>query len=114
VLRTPKLTFPRVDPATVAEVANKYKAGARVTDLAAHHGIHRFTVSQILERQGVERRPQGLPAEHLADVIAAYNAGSSLAALAKRMSVARGTIAAELKKAGVPLRPRKGWDNRTR
>lgn len=74
-----------------------------MTQLATLLGIHRDTVSEILDRQGIARRHRGIPPELVGEVIASYRSGSSLATIGAEMSVDPGTVALSLRKAGVPL-----------
>jgi hypothetical protein len=42
----------------------------KVGELAAHFGVHRDTVSEVLDRHGVVRRQAGLAPDLLSEVIA--------------------------------------------
>jgi len=46
----------RLPPNEVERLVDDYNAGTLVRDLAAQFGIHRNTVSAILDRMGVQRR----------------------------------------------------------
>jgi uncharacterized protein (DUF433 family) len=81
-----------------------YQAGARVEQLAAQFGIHRLTVSGILQREGVTMRPRGIHADDLPDVIRLYRDGWSLARLAAEFDVSPSTVTSTLRRAGVPIR----------
>jgi transposase len=91
----------------------QYRAGTKVKELATVFGIHRDTVSEILTRHGVARRPTGIPTERNAEVIADYENGLSLAAIGAKLSVDPATVSLALRKAGIELRPRPGWATRT-
>jgi hypothetical protein len=108
-LRTPKQVQHRLSPNEIDNLVRLYRTGARVDELAAHFYIHRNTVSEILNRQGVPRRRQGIPSELLSEVVSAYVAGSSLAVLGSQLSVDPATVSRTLRHAGVSLRPRPGW-----
>ncbi|MEU8534135.1 helix-turn-helix domain-containing protein [Streptomyces parvulus] len=41
----------------VAEIAEEYRRGAGVNELARRYGVHRQTVDRHLERAGVSKRP---------------------------------------------------------
>jgi hypothetical protein len=75
--------------------------------LAAEFGIHRDTVHDILERQGV-LRPRGLQPYELLEAIRLYEDGRSLARLAAEFDVSPGTVNRALRQAGVQIR-RPGW-----
>jgi hypothetical protein len=107
--RTTRQVQRRLNIDEVDDLVRRYRAGAKVGELAANFGVHRDTVSEILDRQGVARRQKGLAPELLSELIALYRSGSSLATIGAKMSVAPGTVALVLRKAGTPLRPRRGW-----
>jgi hypothetical protein len=108
-VRTHRQVQRRLRSDEVEELLNRYGAGAKVGELATIFGIHRDTVSEILDRQGVVRRQRGIPPELVGEVIASYRSGSSLATIGDAISVDPGTVALTLRKAGIPLRPRRGW-----
>jgi transposase-like protein len=68
--------------------------------LAAEFGIHRDTVHNILERQGV-LRPRELQPDELLEAIRLYEEGWSLARLAAEFDVSPGTVNRALRQAGV-------------
>jgi hypothetical protein len=88
--RTPRQVQHRLRSDEVEELLNRYRAGAKVGELATIFGIHRYTVSDILDRQGVARRPRGIPPECVRDVITSYWSGASLATIGAEMSVEPG------------------------
>ncbi|HEY8791039.1 MAG TPA: helix-turn-helix domain-containing protein [Actinopolymorphaceae bacterium] len=47
------------------ELVRRYEAGAQMSYLAKHFGVHRSTVSAILKRHGVEPRRQELSSERI-------------------------------------------------
>ena len=107
-LRTPRQVQRRLRPDEVTELVASYEAGEIVKELALRHNLHRETVSNILTRHGVARRPKGIPPEMIGQLIADYQSGQSLATLGEKLSVDGATVALTLRKAGIPLRPRRG------
>jgi hypothetical protein len=107
--RTPRQVQRRLNSDEVDELVTQYQAGVKVRELAAIFGIHRDTVSEILDRQGVTRRQRGIPPELVDQVIASYQSGSSLATIGAKLLVDPGTVALALRNAGLSLRPRRGW-----
>ena len=107
--RTARQVQRRLNIDEVDDLVRRYRAGAKVSELATQFGVHRDTVSETLNRRGVARRHGGLASELLSEVIALYRSGSSLASIGAEMSVDPGTVALALRKAGIPLRPRRGW-----
>jgi hypothetical protein len=108
-MRTRKQAQHRLSPDKVDQLVSQYQSGAKVSELATLFGIHRDTVSELLDRKGVTRRRRGLSQELLNQVISAYEAGSSLAVIGDELSVDAGTVALALRKAGVLIRPCRGW-----
>ena len=107
--RTPKQVQHRLDPGEIDELVAQYLAGETIQVLAARHQIHRFTVSQILDRLRIPRRPKGVLKQRLTDVIRSYESGDSLATIGKRESVNPETVALALRRSGVKIRNRNGW-----
>jgi hypothetical protein len=107
-VRTLRQVQHRLRSDEVEELLTRYRTGGKLGELATVFGVHRDTVSEILDRQGVPRRQRGIPLELVEEAIAAYRSGSSLATIGAEMSVDPGTVALTLRKAGVPLRRRRG------
>src|ERR1022692_2879184 len=107
-VRTLRQVQNRLRSHEIVDMVEQYRGGAKVGELATIFGIHRDTVSAILDRQALSRQRRGIPAEAVRDVIAAYQSGSSLATIGAEMSVDPGTVALTLRRAGVALRPRRG------
>jgi lambda repressor-like predicted transcriptional regulator len=108
-LRTPRQVQRRLAPAETDELVAEYESGDSVKELALRHNLHRETVSKILTRHGIARRPKGIPPTEIEEAIALYEAGSSLAAVGAKFSVNAATVAATLRRSGVDLRARNGW-----
>jgi transposase-like protein len=113
-LRTPRQVQRRLAPDETAKMIASYEGGETVKDLAVRHGLHRETVSKILTRHGVARRPTGIPTERVGEVIADYENGLSLAAIGAKLTVDPASVSSVLRKAGIELRPRPGWSTRTK
>jgi len=110
-VRTLRRVQHRLRSDEVEELLTRYRTGGRVGELATIFGVHRDTVSEILDRQGVPRQQRRIPPELVQDVVAAYRSGSSLATIGAEMSGDPGTVALTLRKAGVQPRPRRGWQS---
>jgi lambda repressor-like predicted transcriptional regulator len=102
--RPPKQSQTRLDPEEVAQLVAAYEAGGRVKQLARQFGIHRLTVSSILQREGVTLRPRGIHPDDLSEVIRLYREGWPLARLAAKFDVSPTTVTNTLRRAGVPIR----------
>ena len=101
----PKQAQKRTD---VAELVAAYEVGGRVKKLAVQFGIHRTTVTDILQREGVALRPPGIHPDNLPEVIHLYREGWSLAELGRTFDVSRSTVTNTLRRVGEPLRRRQG------
>ncbi|MGH9210971.1 MAG: helix-turn-helix domain-containing protein [Acidimicrobiales bacterium] len=101
--RPPRQAQKRLDADGVARLVAAYQAGGRVRKLAAEFGVHRDTVHNILERQGV-LRPRGLQPGELLEAIRLYGDGWSLDRLATEFDVSPSTVNRALRQAGVPVR----------
>jgi transposase-like protein len=109
ILRTNRQVQHRLRDTQPDQVVAGYQAGATVYELAKKFGIHRHTVSDILERHGVARRYRKLSAEQLALACALYENGSSLTQVGRQLDHSAETVRQALMKAGVAIRTRNGW-----
>jgi hypothetical protein len=75
-----------------------------MTELAKQFGIHRTTVTAILQRVGVEPRRFRLTNEQVVEACRLYPEGWSLARLAERYEVSDMTVRRYLLLAGVVMR----------
>jgi hypothetical protein len=96
----------RLSPADVEALAEGYRGGATVYELATHFRIHRTTVAQHLHRQGVVMRRQGLTNDQVDHAVVLYAQGSSLARIGARFGVDPATAWSALRTRGVPMRYR--------
>ena len=91
------------------ELAASYTGGATVEELAARYDCSVTTVRDVLEAEGVERRPPG-PRSPLegreAEVAAAYEAGATVRDLVERFGANQRTVRKALAGHGVVMRRR--------
>src|SRR5665647_3899832 len=73
-----------------SEVVQRYQAGAQMSYLAQHFGVHRSTVSAILKRHGVSTRQSGLSADQIDQAVLLYGQGKSLAAIGNKLALTQG------------------------
>jgi lambda repressor-like predicted transcriptional regulator len=102
--RPPKQAQTRLDREEIAHLVAAYQAGGRIKQLARQFGIHRLTVSSILQRQGVTLRSRGIHPDDLPEVIRPYEDGWALARLAVKFDVSPSTVTNTLRGADVPIR----------
>jgi transposase-like protein len=94
----------RLEATERAALITAYVSGAGVSELAGRFGVHRYTVSQILDRAGVKRRVSGLSPNHVTDAVRLYGQGWSLARIGSSFAVDAETVRQRLLKRGVPMR----------
>src|SRR5450756_332987 len=87
-----------------SEVVRRYEAGAQMSYLAKHFGVHRSTVSAILKRHRVSTRQSGLSADQVDQTVLLYGRGKSLAVIGNELGVDAGTVHTRLREQGVRMR----------
>lgn len=105
-IRTSPRTARRLESQEIDALVWAYSNGATVYELAQEFGIHRSTVSVVLEREGVARRQRLLDGDRLLLARDLYTAGNTLAQVGQVLGVSRSTVAHTLKSEGVQLRRR--------
>jgi len=85
-----------------------YRAGATVYELARQFGVHRHTVSELLERHAVSRRYQKLTPEQIDLACTLYERGLSLIKVGEQLGRRAETVRQALMKQGAEIRPRNG------
>ena len=103
-LRRPRQHHRRLSKTEVTELINGYGQGAPVKDLAQWFGIHRVTVTALLQRYGVELRRSGLAPADIPAVASMYNQGWSCARLGEKFGVDAATVWRALRATGVEMR----------
>jgi hypothetical protein len=104
----------RLQEAEAKALVAGYVAGSTVYELADQFGVHRHTVSEILERRGVPRRYHKLSPEQLDLACSLYRAGLSLTKVGGQLGRRAETVRQALMKAGVEIRARNGAATRPR
>lgn len=94
----------RLDPHQANALAAAYRAGHATKELATRFGVHRATVTAVLQRLGVELRQKGLSDEQVVEACRLYPGGWSLAHLGERYGVKDMTVRRYLLLAGVVMR----------
>ena len=109
ISRTRRQVQRRLREPEIKAVLASYLAGATVYELADQHGIHRHTVSEILERHGVVRRYQKLSVELVETASVLYQGGLSLTKIGVQLGLSAETVRQALMRAGLQIRSRRGW-----
>jgi hypothetical protein len=94
----------RLDTSAAGELIDAYRAGAKIKDLARRFDVHRTTVTSLLCRHGIERRPVGLSPDQARDAARLYGDGWSPARLGEKFGVDDMTVRRYLLLAGVVMR----------
>jgi transposase len=89
----------------MSKLIKEYEQGALVKELAERFGVHRVTVTALLERHEVELRRSGLVSEVIPIVARMYSRGWSCARLGELFGVDASTVWRALRVAGVKMRP---------
>ena len=71
----PRQAQVRLDVHQANELAMAYRAGKATKELAERFGIHRATVTAVLQRRSVEPRQKGLSDEQVAEACRLYPEG---------------------------------------
>ncbi|MBF6252769.1 helix-turn-helix transcriptional regulator [Nocardia farcinica] len=90
-------------------LAEDYRSGMTVYELAAKFGIDRRTVSKHLKRMGVEMRRQGLSEEQIDEAVRLYvEQRWSLVRIGEKLEVDHGTVWNRLRERGIRMRDTQG------
>lgn len=77
-------------------------------EIAALHGIHRVTVSEVLTRTGTSKRPKGMSPVQVDTAARLYESGISLANVGAQIGFDASTIRTMLLRRGVRTRDSHG------
>jgi hypothetical protein len=94
----------------VMSLVDGYRSGATVQDLTIEFGVHRTTVTQQLQRNGVALRHRRLDDQQADRAIYLYRQGWSLARVGARLHVDAHTVRTALLARGVRMRDTHGRD----
>lgn len=94
-------------PTRQRELIERYKVGATQRELAREYGVHRTTVTSILNRHGAERH-RGLHPDLVDEAVQRYTDGQSLATIGRALGADPGTVKARLLERGVAMRDTHG------
>lgn len=103
-----RLTGVHLQADEIAALTDGYRTGAAVKELATRFGIHRTTVSQHLDRNGVTLRRRGLDDEQVDQAVHLYRRGWSLARIGAHLEADAHTVRSALRARGVQMRKANG------
>lgn len=98
----------RLNEEQVRALVAAYEAGELMKDLAMNFHVDRQTVSAILKRHQVPRRPKGLDSGQIHQAVELYCQGASVAMIANEFGVDAKTVWTRLKERGVKMRDAHG------
>jgi lambda repressor-like predicted transcriptional regulator len=107
--RRQRRTQRRITTAEAATIAEQYRTGRTMNQLARTFNVHRSTIVHCLQKQEVPLRQLGLSPEHLAPAAALYRSGWSLARIGDKYGTTDMTVRRALTLHGVKIRPRRGF-----
>ena len=93
----------------VIDIVHRYQGGETTQGIGNFYGISKTRVADVLCKQGVAIRRQGMNDEQANEAATLYAAGKSLAWLGDRYGVSHTTVATALRRRGLQLRRRPGW-----
>lgn len=104
----------RLSPNGIDDLISAYQAGATISQLAARYGIHRTTVTALLDQHQIPRHSArtNWGDDELRKAAEQYGSGKSLAGVASGYGIDAQTVANRFRRAGIPIRPRRGWPSR--
>jgi len=98
----------RLTEAQVSMLADRYRGGATVYQLAKEFSISRHTVSERLKKGGVTMRGQSPGCELIDSMVGLYESGLSLAKVGNRSGISPGTVRHYLLTRGILMRDSHG------
>jgi lambda repressor-like predicted transcriptional regulator len=99
----------RLTSAEQVQVAQHYRDGTQMRELAVQYGVHRTTISNCLKRLAIPLRNLGLQPGDIEEAARLYEQGWSLARLGEKFGCDHTDVHRKLIAYGVTMRRRPGW-----
>lgn len=93
---------------TERAIVAEYQAGQTMKAIAAKHGIHRVTVSEVIDRTGTAKRSKGMSPSQVDMAARLYESGLSLASVGAQLKLDATTIRTVLLRSGIAMRDSHG------
>jgi DNA-directed RNA polymerase specialized sigma24 family protein len=95
-----------MDPAELDDLAEAYKAGVSIKDLADEFETDRSTILKYLQGMDVPRRYPALDPDQCEEVCVLYEGGLNSTEIGQMFDVSADTVLRALRHAGIPIRGR--------
>lgn len=104
----------RLSPETIAQIVERYRAGATAAELGAEHGVSKNGMLKLLREQGVQIRTKSLPTAVVTQAKRLHERGASMRQVSEQLGVSRTALRRNFQKMGwgvtvVTMRGDCGW-----
>lgn len=94
----------RLSPDAIAQVVERYRAGATAAELGAEHGVSKNGMLKLLREQGVQIRGKSLPTAVVNQAKRLHERGVSMRQVAEQLGVSRTALRRNFQKMGWGVR----------
>lgn len=94
----------RLGSSTIEEITTRYASGEAIRALSREYSISRDGLRQLLQREGVTLRPQGITLEDAKRAVKLYESGLTIREVVQQVGYSYGTIRKMLHVRGVIVR----------
>ena len=91
----------RLSPEAIAQVVERYRAGATAAELGAEHGVSKNGMLKLLREQGVQIRTKSLPTAVVTQAMHLHERGLSMRQVSEQLGVSRTALRRNFQKMGV-------------
>lgn len=91
----------RLSPEVIAQVVERYRAGATAAELGAEHGVSKNGMLKLLREQGVQIRTKSLPTAVVTQAKRLHERGVSMRQVSEQLGVSRTALRRNFQKMGV-------------
>ena len=95
-----------MDPSEIDDLAEAYKAGTSIKDLAGEFEVDRSTILKYLQGMDIQRRRPALDSEQCKEVCRLYQGGLNSSEIGQIFNVSPDTVLRALRRARVRIRNR--------
>ena len=91
----------RLSPEAIAQVVERYRAGATAAELGAEHGVSKNGMLKLLREQGVQIRAKSLPTTVITQAKHLHERGMSMRQVSEQLGVSRTALRRNFREMGV-------------